>query len=61
MPEQIAMLDRVLKGWCDERGHKPRSDEAERQARNLVNWVEFGITDEDELASLIRDDFSIAK
>ncbi|WP_043612887.1 hypothetical protein [Ensifer sp. ZNC0028] len=59
--EAIVVLRRILRDWCDERGHLTESQESGRTARSLINWYEFGVTNEDELARLIRDDIKIAE
>lgn len=57
--ETIVVLRRILRDWCDERGHRADSQEGGRTAKSLIGWYEFGVTDEDELARLIRDDDDI--
>ncbi|MBD9641356.1 hypothetical protein IB277_34220 [Ensifer sp. ENS07] len=59
--ETIVVLRRILRDWCDERGHRADSQEGSRTAKTLINWYEFGVTDADELARLIRDDIVIAE
>ena len=54
------LIDRILKDWCAEHGHKRGSIEASRRAKSLTQWIEFGVTDETELSDLIRDDIVIS-
>ncbi|WDZ81602.1 hypothetical protein PWG15_35275 (plasmid) [Ensifer adhaerens] len=58
--ETIVVLRRILRDWCDARGYRADSQEGGRTAKSLINWYEFGVTDEVELARLIRDDIIIA-
>ncbi|MGO4621545.1 hypothetical protein AB4Z34_25845 [Ensifer sp. 2YAB10] len=58
--ETIMVLRRILREWCDEQGCQAESDAGGLAARNLIRWYEFGVTDERELAKLIRDDISIS-
>ncbi|MBZ7927088.1 hypothetical protein LAC81_34590 (plasmid) [Ensifer adhaerens] len=57
--ETIVVLRRILRDWCDERGHLADSREGSRTAKLLVSWCEFGVTNEDELARLIREDILV--
>lgn len=59
--EASVALRRILRDWCDERGHRADSEEGSRTAKSLIGWYEFGVTNEDELAMLIRDDILIAE
>ncbi|CAN7611050.1 hypothetical protein IB277_29205 [Ensifer sp. ENS07] len=59
--DTIVVLHRILRDWCDEGGHLIGSQEGGRTAKSLINWYEFGVTDEEELARLIRDDIIIAE
>ncbi|RDJ05852.1 hypothetical protein B5K06_24535 [Rhizobium grahamii] len=54
------LIDRILRIWCDEHGHKKGSIEASRKVKSLTQWIEFGVTDETELSDLIRDDIVIS-
>ncbi len=53
------LIDRILMAWCDENGHRGGSLEATNKATSLLQWIEFGVTDEGELAHLIRNDIVI--
>ncbi|MBB4438194.1 MULTISPECIES: hypothetical protein [Rhizobium] len=53
--EAIEILDRLLKNWCAEYGCDTGSLRAQMTARILIDWFEFGVRDEGELAVLVRD------
>lgn len=53
--ETMLVLDRILSDWCAERSCDKGSDEGRVTAKMLVDWFEFGIHDERELARLVRD------
>jgi len=53
--EMVQVLDRILSDWCLEHACDKRSDEGELTAKMLVDWFEFGVHDEQELARLLRD------
>jgi len=55
------LIDRVLRAWCAEHGHGFGSKEVKDKARSLLQWIEFGVTDECELADLIRDDVVLTR
>ncbi len=59
--ESIVVLRRILRDWCDERGYLAESQEGGRTAKSLISWYEFGVTDEKELARLIRDEIVVAE
>ncbi|MBB3595116.1 hypothetical protein FHX08_005526 [Rhizobium sp. BK529] len=58
--ETMQTLDRILREWCAEAGVSPNSAEAQSKAKTLVDWFEFGVRSEDELARVIRDDIKLA-
>lgn len=51
--DDVDMLHRVLKTWCDETSLDIKSPQAQVAARSLVDWYEFGIKDPAELKSLL--------
>ncbi|WP_160004734.1 hypothetical protein [Rhizobium sp. 18055] len=53
--DTMQVLDRILSEWCAEHSCDKSSDEGQVTARMLVDWFEFGIHDEQELARLLRD------
>ncbi|MBW9054535.1 TipAS antibiotic-recognition domain-containing protein [Rhizobium mesosinicum] len=57
--EIMQTLDRILRDWCAETGVSPDSAEAQSKAKTLVDWFEFGVRGEDDLARVIRDDIQL--
>lgn len=53
--ETMEVLDRIFSDWCLEHSCDKGSDEGQVTAKMLINWFEFGIRDELELARLVRD------
>jgi hypothetical protein len=53
--ETMQLLDRILSDWCLENACEKHSGEGQVTAKMLVDWFEFGIHDETELARLLRD------
>jgi hypothetical protein len=53
------LLDRVLKEWCTERNCAVDSEQGKATAKALIDWFEFGVRDEQELARLARDELQI--
>jgi hypothetical protein len=53
--DTMQLLDRILTEWCAEHSCEKSSERARITAKTLVDWFEFGIHDENELASLARD------
>jgi hypothetical protein len=53
--DTVQVLDRILSDWCAEHSCDKDSDEGHVTAKMLVDWFEFGIHDEQELARLLRD------
>ena len=49
----LAMLDGLLKDWCDDRGYDVLNMEAQEAARELVMWFEFGVDRPDQLRELL--------
>lgn len=58
--ETIQALDRILRNWCAENGHALNGVEARLTAKSLVDWFEFGVHDERELETLVRDQILLA-
>lgn len=52
-------LDRILGEWRVCR-RPPNSTHAQAKAKTLVDWFEFGVRGEDDLARVIRDDIQLA-
>jgi hypothetical protein len=50
----IAMLQTVLRGWCQEKSCGIASPAAQHVARELVSWFECGIRDQRKLSGLMR-------
>jgi hypothetical protein len=53
-PGDIAMLQAVLQGWCQEKSCGVASPAAQHVARELVSWFECGIRDQRKLSGLMR-------
>lgn len=53
--DTMQLLDRILSDWCAEQPWDKNSDRGTTTAKMLVDWFEFGIHDEQELARLVRD------
>ncbi|MGO4352667.1 hypothetical protein AB4Z25_12120 [Rhizobium sp. RAF36] len=53
--ETMQVLDRILSDWCAEHSCDKATDEGQVTAKMLVDWFEFGIHDEQELARLLPD------
>ncbi|MBY2951196.1 hypothetical protein HF263_33015 [Rhizobium leguminosarum] len=53
-PGDIAMLQAVLQGWCQEKSCGMASPAAQHVARELVSWFECGIRDQGKLSGLMR-------
>ncbi|MBB3649179.1 hypothetical protein FHX14_005413 [Rhizobium sp. BK619] len=53
--DTMQVLDRILTEWCAEQSCEKSSEGARVTAKTLVDWFEFGIHDEGELARLVRD------
>jgi hypothetical protein len=53
--ETMQTLDRILRDWCAENGQALSGVEARLTAKSLVDWFEFGVHDERELQTLVRD------
>nr|WP_064249709.1 hypothetical protein [Rhizobium leguminosarum]OAP90311.1 hypothetical protein A4U53_30225 [Rhizobium leguminosarum] len=53
-PSDIAMLQAVLQGWCQEKSCGIASPAAQHVARELVSWFECGIRDQRKLSGLMR-------
>ncbi|MBY3034174.1 hypothetical protein HF265_34735 [Rhizobium leguminosarum] len=53
-PGDIAMLQAVLQGWCQEKSCVMASPAAQHVARELVSWFECGIRDQGKLSGLMR-------
>ncbi|MGR9355067.1 hypothetical protein [Rhizobium leguminosarum] len=53
-PADIAMLQAVLQGWCQEKSCGMASQAARHVARELVSWFECGIRDQHKLSGLVR-------
>jgi hypothetical protein len=53
-PADIAMLQAVLQGWCQEKSCGIASPAAQHVARELVSWFECGIRDQRKLSGLMR-------
>ncbi|MEI1247046.1 hypothetical protein [Rhizobium aouanii] len=53
-PGDIAMLQTVLQGWCQEKSCGIASPAAQHVARELVSWFECGIRDQRKLSGLMR-------
>ncbi|MFS2153409.1 MULTISPECIES: hypothetical protein [unclassified Rhizobium] len=57
--EAMEMLDRILKQWCLEQNCDVSSDRGQATAKALIDWFEFGVQDEKELARLARDELPL--
>jgi len=57
--ETMLILDRVLRDWCVQEDCEIESEMATLTAKSLVDWFEFGVRDEGELARVIRDQISL--
>ena len=53
-PADVAMLRKVLEGWCREKSCEISGPEAQHVARELVSWFECGIRDKHKLMGLMR-------
>ncbi|MBY3463511.1 hypothetical protein HFN80_05715 [Rhizobium laguerreae] len=53
-PADVAMLQAVLRGWCQEKSCGIASPAAQHVARELVSWFECGIRDQRKLSDLMR-------
>jgi len=53
-------LHRILRDWCCEHNCERSSERGQATARMLVDWFEFGVRDEGELAALLRDQLVLA-
>ncbi|MBB5551033.1 hypothetical protein [Rhizobium lentis] len=53
-PDDVSMLQAILRGWCLEKSYAITSPAAELVARELVSWFECGIRDKHKLAGLMR-------
>ncbi len=51
----MQLLERILSDWCAEQRCDKNSERGQITAKMLVDWFEFGIQDEQELARLVRD------
>ncbi|WP_244619063.1 hypothetical protein [Rhizobium sp. 18055] len=57
--EAMEALDRVLRAWCLERAVAVDSEQGQATAKALIDWFEFGVHDEQELARLARDELQM--
>lgn len=57
--EAMGILDRVLRQWCAEHNCALDSEQAQATAKALIDWFEFGVHDEAELARLSRDELQL--
>jgi hypothetical protein len=57
--EALEMLDRILTHWCVEQDCDANSDPGQATAKALIDWFEFGVQDENELARLARDELPL--
>lgn len=53
--DTMRLLDRILSDWCAEQICDKVSERGQVTAKMLIDWFEFGIHDERELARLVRD------
>ncbi|MDF0699327.1 hypothetical protein PYR71_23045 [Rhizobium sp. MC63] len=53
-PDDVSMLQAILRGWCQEKSYAITSPAAELVARELVSWFECGIRDKHKLTGLMR-------
>lgn len=53
-PDKVEMMRAILADYCREHALELESPEASKKAQELVDWIEFGIRNPDELARMIR-------
>ena len=57
--EALEMLDCILTHWCVEQNCDANSDRGQATAKALIDWFEFGVQNENELARLARDELPL--
>jgi hypothetical protein len=53
-PDELNMLQELLRQWCEEHGCDLKDSRASAVARDLISWFEFGIRDRAQLNEIIR-------
>jgi hypothetical protein len=53
-PEDVTMLQTLLKEHCEERGYEEAGAEAQEAARELVHWFQIGVTKQSQLRELLH-------
>ena len=53
-PEDVTMMQTLLKDYCKDRGCGNTSTEAEEAARELVHWFQIGVTKQSQLRELLH-------
>jgi hypothetical protein len=53
-PEDVTMMQTLLKDYCEARGYENASAEAQEAARELVHWFQIGVTEQCQLRELLH-------
>ena len=53
-PEDVTMMQTLLKDYCKDRGCENTSTEAQEAARELVHWFQIGVTKQSQLRELLH-------
>jgi len=52
-PDDVSMMQTLLKNYCLTKAIDPDSEEARDAARELLKWFEIGVTDKSRLQELL--------
>lgn len=51
----LNLISRVLHRWCEDTSNALSSASSQLAAKELVKWFEFGLRDETELLSMLKE------
>ncbi|AVA24992.1 hypothetical protein [Rhizobium sp. NXC24] len=52
-PEDVMMMQTLLRDYCEDRRCENAGDEAQEAARELVYWFQIGVTKQSQLRELL--------
>lgn len=53
-PDELSMVQGLIKDYCRERAVEPTCQEAQDAAKELLGWFQLGITDSARLRELLN-------
>lgn len=53
-PEEVSMVQGLLREYCADRSLEPSCAEAQEAARELLGWFQIGVTNRERLRELLN-------